>query len=56
MREEIKQELQRRIAEKFEAGLRNTVVRKPVSEEERQKKAALFADLLFQSALRQIGD
>jgi hypothetical protein len=55
MREEIRQELQRKIAEKFEqARGPRPPAPKQISEEERQARTARYADLLFQSALKQM--
>jgi hypothetical protein len=51
MREEIRLELQRKIAEKFEQA-RGPEPRK-MSEEERQARTAEYAELLFKSGLRQ---
>jgi hypothetical protein len=54
MREETKQEFQRKIAEKFEQALGpKPPAPKQISDEERQAKTALYADLLMKSALRQ---
>ena len=53
MREEIRLELQRKIAEKFESGLRKPGAAKPqISEEERRAKTAQYADMLIKAALK----
>jgi hypothetical protein len=54
MREEIKLELQRKIAEKFYQALGPKPPAAPrISEEERQAKTARYADLLIKAALKQ---
>jgi hypothetical protein len=54
MREEIRKELQREIAEKFEQARGPKLPVKQISEEERQARTARYADLLIESALRQV--
>ena len=53
MREEIRQELQRKIAAKFDQALGEKPKVKVVSEEQRRGRTARYTDLLIRSALRQ---
>jgi hypothetical protein len=53
VRDEIRQELQRKIAEKFNLALGEKPKVKVVSEEQRRERTARHADLLIRSALRQ---
>jgi hypothetical protein len=52
MREDLRAEIQRKIAESFEAVRQPT--RSTLSEEERRERLDEYASLLFKSALRQI--
>jgi len=52
MREEIRQEIQRKIAEKFEQALGEKPKVKVVSEEERRENTARYANLLIKAALK----
>jgi len=55
MREEIKQELQRKIAEKFEQARGQAAPSvKQITEEERAAMTKRYADLLIKAALRKI--
>jgi hypothetical protein len=55
MREDLRLEIQRKIAEKFDQALGpRPPAPRQISEEERQERTAQYADLLMKSALRSL--